>query len=135
MLKRLYILLITLSLLLPCALSAHGAERKTDLSGEYTVKGWEPGSDTKKAPDYEGVVVIKPYGPSWMYHGVMDGQSYLGVGIYDEDTKKLSLSFTNTSKTENGVTVLSYKNGKLIGQWVYFGYADGMHGKEIWIKH
>lgn len=105
-----------------------------DLTGEYAIKGWDPGNKATEEPDYEGVATIKKYGEAWIYHGVMDGQSYLGVGLFDKVSKRLSLSFTNMSKTENGVTLLDYRDGNLKGTWVFMGVADGMLGSEIWIK-
>jgi len=133
--EKVKLTLITACLLLVTVMAANSlAAGPKDLAGEYVVAGWEPGSNISGTPDYKGWVTLQAWGEAWKYLGLMDGQNYTGVGIYDDLTGTLSLSFVNEDNSESGVTVLKHTIGQLKGRWVYVGYADGKTGTEIWTR-
>jgi hypothetical protein len=105
-----------------------------DLSGSYAVAGWNPGSDTSGTPDYTGSVELAGWGEAWKYRGDMDGHSYVGVGVYDEETRTLSLSFCSGDGTESGVTMLKAVPDGFSGKWVFAGVGDGACGTEAWTR-
>lgn len=112
----------------------HSAYCAESLAGEYLVKGWDPGNEMSRVPDYKGWVQLTLRGEVWDFQGFMDGHKYKGVGLYDGASHTLSLSFANEDNSENGVTVLKFRAGELKGQWAFGGCADGRSGTEIWTR-
>jgi hypothetical protein len=105
-----------------------------DISGSYAVSGWNPGSDTAGTPDYTGTVELAGWGEAWKYRGEMDGHSYVGVGVYDKETRTLSLSFRSEDGSETGVTMLRAAPDGFSGKWVFAGVGDGACGTEAWTR-
>ncbi|QJB56379.1 hypothetical protein [Pseudodesulfovibrio sp. zrk46] len=106
-----------------------------DIAGEYLILGWDPGSDGSGPPDYQGKAVLRKWGDAWHYRGFMDDQTYAGAGLYDPKGSTLSLSFTNVSGVERGVTVLRLEaDGKLSGRWVMDNRDKALIGLEVWTR-
>ncbi len=103
-------------------------------AGKYLVVGWDPGNSTEGPPDYQGNAVLSRWGDIWRYRGIMDEMIYAGAGIYEPESKALSLSFTNGDGTERGVTLLHLVNGQLYGSWAMDNGGDGKLGTEIWTR-
>lgn len=128
---------LVLSMVVLSLCAAPSAVRADDgkaLVGEYIILGWSPGMDVNGPPDYEGEASLRPWGDVLSYRGFMDGMTFAGAGIYDEDAKTLSLSFTNVEGSERGVTLLRVGDGILQGVWVMDNGGDGRVGRETWTR-
>lgn len=107
---------------------------QTGLVGKYQIEGWDPGNNTAPEPNYHGKAELRVWGEALSYRGTFDGMTYAGAGIYDAETRTLSLSFTNVEGTERGVTLLKLVGDQLEGKWVLDNGRNGETGKEIWTR-
>lgn len=123
--------LVCLSLFMAPALSLAD---NTELAGDYLVMGWDPGSDVTALPDYSGKATLRIWGDVLSYRGFMDGMTYAGAALYDEEAGTVSLSFTNVEGSERGVTLLKRTGSTLKGEWVMDNGGAGKTGMEIWTK-
>lgn len=110
------------------------AEEPFKFEGEYFIRGWDPGHDPTGRADYEGSAVLTPWGQTLRYHGFMDNMTYAGAAIYDDQTRSLSLSFTNGDGSERGVTRLRVSGDHLEGWWALDNGGRGELGYEIWTR-
>lgn len=132
---RYLFVMVAISLFLSTGALAGDAVVEPDgIAGSYVVSGWNPGSDTAAPPQYEGSVELTAWGEAWKYTGFMDDTPYVGVGVYDEATGILSLSFHSEDGSEAGAIMLKTIKGGLSGRWVFAGVGNGVLGTETWTR-
>jgi len=133
--KTMSFVLVVSMTMFPCmAQFALSAENPHDLTGVYSIFGWDPGKTPEGVPDYWGEATLRSVGDTWQYRAGIDGMTYAGAGIYEKEYETLSLSFSNGDGSERGVAVLHRKGRKLTGQWVMDTGSHGKVGIEIWTK-
>ncbi len=102
--------------------------------GTYAVRGWDASQLQARDKPYRGTATLRKRGGALAYEGVMDGERYVGIGIYRPDTKTLALHFKEVRTGKAGVAHFRVSGSRLDGTWVWMGDPRGRTGREIWVK-
>ena len=109
------------------------------IEGEYSIQGWNPGSDFKKKCEYTGTATVKKDKEYFNFTVKIlnkDGKNivkHYEPCIFSPSDKILSLTWTIDKKTEGCDIFYQTKNGFDV-DWIYLNDKDGKLGKEIWTK-
>lgn len=98
-------------------------------SGKYMVSGSDPGGQDK----YGGSLQLTCEAEACSFEGMVDGESFSGVGIYDRKSRMLGVSFRGEDPADSGVTVLKWDGHKLAGHWMYMKNPRMPFGTEEWL--
>lgn len=102
------------------------AKDDTFLAGKWLVEGQDPDGTS-----YGGKVTLTVGPNSLSYHGDIDGDTYVGTGLWNEETRALAVDFVRQSSGSAGLSLFVYDNGVLKGHWV-FSDAPQEIGTETW---
>jgi len=105
--------LVLLALLVLVA--SNPASGKSGFSGNYTVKGTNPGVGA-----YSGVLTIAARGDAYDVYWNIANTQYVGVGLASGDT--ISVAYTGGDKTWIGIATYHQRaDGTLDGRWTVGG--------------
>ncbi len=100
-------------------------------SGNYAVKGWNPGIPTSGKESYVGTVSIKQVGDVCQLDWKIGNQIFGGVGTYDDSSKMLNIAYGELKAGWFGLVFYKDVGASLNGQWVVYGDKSGKLGTEI----
>ena len=102
------------------------------IEGEYTARGWNPGVSTTRTPSYTGTVTIERVSVGvYQVQWTIGRQVFAGVGLYDEQTGTLAVSYAELQAGWFGIIRYRVSDGDLFGAWVVYGDTRGILGTEI----
>ena len=106
-------------------LAGPGAAFAGDPSGHYTLKGSSPDGHVR----YDGVVDVSKTGDTYKVNWVIDGTTYFGTGIGNENG--LAVSYISGGKT--GIAIYFANGDNWKGVWTYAGGTA--LGAEDWSRN
>lgn len=102
------------------------AENDSFLAGKWLVEGQDPDGSA-----YDGEVTLTLGANSLSYYGDIDGDIYIGTGLWNDETRALAVDFVEQSSGSAGLSLFVYQDGMLKGHWVYSDAPQEV-GMETW---
>lgn len=120
--KRFLIVFVSVLLFFNTAFAAN-------IEGTYSVTGWNPGANPDSPPAYTGKLAIIKKNETYELGWTIGTSVYGGIGIHDETTQTLSVSYADLQQGTFGIVIYQIKGNTLEGRWT--AYKSEQLGKEI----